>query len=342
MTTIQAANLPSRVRVWRLSMTLLVITCALFIIGMSVGSTGIKPFLFNTGDTGAWQIIFDIRLPRTFVAWLAGALFGLAGAIAQGLFRNPLADPYLLGSASGATLGVALSLILLSTSLYAENWFMRIGITSAAFFGALAGVLITIFLAKGFQHTFRLLLAGVIVGVILGALGSFFSIMNPEILQAMQAFMLGTTSFAGWSACLIMSIALIFSCVLAWSLGKALDALALGELTALSLGIDLNLARAIFIFILALATGTAVSQVGIIAFVGLAAPHLVRSQTNVTHHTLLLLSSGVGGSLLLAADILARALIAPQELPVGLLTAILGGSYLLWLMHAKQAVSRYK
>jgi iron complex transport system permease protein len=225
---------------------------------------------------------------------------------------------------------------MLSTTLFTENWLQRLGITSIAFIGALAGVVITVILARGFQHTFRLLLAGVIVGVILAAISSFFAIMHPEILPAMQAFMLGTTSFAGWSACLLMSVVLITCCLVAWTLSKALDALTLGELTAISLGLRLNFARGILIVVLALATGAAVSQVGLIAFVGLAAPHLVRSLIKVVHRTLLIYSTLIGGILLLGADILARALIAPQELPVGLLTAILGGSYLLWLMHAGQ------
>ena len=323
-------------QIQRLTYVVIILTLVLFLLGMSVGSTGFTMIWPPSSDSSVLQIMWDIRLPRTLAAWLAGALLGLAGAIAQGLFRNPLADPYLLGSASGATLGVALSLVMLSTTLFTENWLQRLGITSIAFIGALAGVVITVILARGFQHTFRLLLAGVIVGVILAAISSFFAIMHPEILPAMQAFMLGTTSFAGWSACQLMSVVLITCCLVAWSLSKALDALTLGELTAISLGMRLNFARGILVVVLALATGAAVSQVGLIAFVGLAAPHLARSLIKVVHRTLLIYSTLIGGILLLGADILARALIAPQELPVGLLTAILGGSYLLWLMHAGQ------
>jgi len=325
-----------RSQIQRLTYAVIILTLVLFLLGMSVGSTGFTMIWPPSSDSSALQIMWDIRLPRTLAAWLAGALLGLAGAIAQGLFRNPLADPYLLGSASGATLGVALSLVMLSTTLFTENWLQRLGITSIAFIGALASVVITVILARGFQHTFRLLLAGVIVGMILAAISSFFAIMHPEILPAMQTFMLGTTSFAEWSACLLMSVVLITCCLVAWSLSKALDALTLGELTAISLGLRLNFARGILIVVLALATGAAVSQVGLIAFVGLAAPHLARSLIKVVHRTLLIYSTLIGGILLLGADILARALIAPQELPVGLLTAILGGSYLLWLMHAGQ------
>jgi len=125
--------------------------------------------------------------------------------------------------------------------------------------------------------------------------------------------------------------------VAAWLLARVLDGLSLGDATALSLGLPVAPMRAALVAVLALATGTAVAQTGLIAFVGLAAPHLVRSVVKTTHGPLMLLASLVGGVLLLAADILARGLIAPQELPVGVLTAVLGGGYLLWLMHRGRA-----
>ncbi|RZJ27016.1 MAG: iron ABC transporter permease, partial [Haliea sp.] len=270
---------------------------------------------------------------RTAGAWLAGALLGLAGAVAQGLFRNPLADPYLLGSASGASLGVALAMALFGVSQLATHWLARIGLTGAAFVGAVLAVLLTLLLAKGVQHTLRLLLAGVIVGVVLGALSSLVLLMTPDIMQAMQAFMLGSTAFVGWTACAVMAGAFAASLLAAWMMSHVLDGLALGEATAQSLGLKLPQMRAALVAVLALATGTAVAQTGLIAFVGLAAPHLVRSVVKTTHGRLILLASLMGAVLLMAADILARWLVAPQELPVGVLTAVLGGGYLLWLMH---------
>src|SRR5665811_516385 len=115
-----------------------------------------------------------------------------AGAVAQGLFRNPLADPYLLGSASGASLGVALALVFFGVSPLATHWLVRLGLTGAAFAGAVVAVLLTLVLAQGVQHTLRLLLAGVIVGVVLGAMTSLVMLMNPDVMQSMQAFMLGS------------------------------------------------------------------------------------------------------------------------------------------------------
>lgn len=321
-----------RVAAW-LALGLLLSSVALLFLGASVGSTGFESVLLAWSDPVAQQIVWDIRLPRTLGAWGAGALLGLAGAVAQGLFRNPLADPYLLGSASGASLGVALSLALFGVSPFATQWLVRLGLTGAAFAGAVLAVLLTLLLAKGVQHTLRLLLAGVIVGVVLGALVSLILLTVPEVMQAMQAFMLGSTGFVGWTACALMVVVWAGCMVVAWMLSHALDGLSLGEATAASLGLPLPQMRAALVAVLALATGTAVAQTGLIAFVGLAAPHLVRSVAKTTHGRLIALSSLMGSVLLMAADMLARWLIAPQELPVGVLTAVLGGGYLLWLMH---------
>ncbi len=317
--------------------TLVALSLVIVIIGAGVGSTGFESVIAARTDPVAWQIVWDIRLPRTLGAWVAGALLGLAGAVAQGLFRNPLADPFLLGSASGAALGVALALALFGVSPFATQWLVRLGLTGAAFIGAVGGVLLTLALAKGVLHTLRLLLAGVIVGVVLGAARELVTLAAPDILQAMQAFTLGSTGFVGWSSLGVMAAVLAPMLAIAWALGRGLDGLALGESTAASLGLPLAAMRAALVGVLALATGAAVAQTGLIAFVGLAAPHLVRSIARTTHGNLVVLSALMGGALLMAADVLARWVIAPQELPVGVLTAVLGGSYLLWLMHRRKA-----
>jgi iron complex transport system permease protein len=331
---------------------------ALTALGVCVGSTGLEnllgPLLNTTLDPEqtamAQQIVWDIRLPRTVGAWAAGALLGLAGAVAQGLFRNPLADPYLLGSASGASLGVALALAALgggagmlgggnmmnggvAVSVFSSSVWVRLGLTGAAFVGAVLAVMLTLALSRGVGHTLRLLLAGVVVGVVLGAMTHLVLLFSPDSLQAMQAFMLGSTAFVGWTSAALMAGVWAVCVVAAWLLARVLDGLSLGDATAISLGLPVAPMRAALVAVLALATGTAVAQTGLIAFVGLAAPHLVRSIVKTTHGHLMLLSSLVGGVLLMAADTLARGLLAPQELPVGVLTAVLGGGYLLWLMH---------
>ena len=310
---------------------LLVASAALLALGIVVGSTG----LAWAQDDISRQIIWDIRLPRSLGAWLAGALLGLAGAIAQGLFRNPLADPYLLGSAGGAGLGVALLLSAAGNTL-AGTWLMQLGLTGAAFVGTIAGVLMTLMLARGVEHTLRLLLAGVVVGFVLLAIMNLVMLMKADFMREMQAFMLGTTGLLGWRSAALMAAALLLSLGVALGGSRALDALTLGEATARSLGVRLGLMRVALIGAFALSTGTAVAQAGMIAFVGLVAPHLMRHHCPTTHGRLLLLSASAGGALLLAADLLARGLFAPQELPVGIVTAILGGIYLLWLMNRRQ------
>jgi iron complex transport system permease protein len=317
---------------------ILFVLCALGIaLGSAVGSTGFESWREAMHDDTAWQIVWDIRLPRSVGACVAGALLGLAGAVAQGLFRNPLADPYLLGSASGASLGVAVTLALLGGHPFATEFLVRLGLTGAAFVGAALSVLLTLLLARGAQHTMRLLLAGVIVGVVFGAVASLITLMRPDVMQAMQGFLLGSTSFIGWTSCMLMLGVLLGCLVLSFALGRVLDALSLGESTALSLGLPLSSMRLALVCVLALATGTAVAQTGLVAFVGLAAPHLVRSLLKIQHQWMVLLSSLMGGVLLLAADLLARLLLSPQEMPVGVLTAVLGGGYLLWLMYRSQS-----
>ena len=301
--------------------------------GTTVGSQGVEMWWLGAPDPVVQQIVWDIRLPRSLGAWLGGALLGLAGAIAQGLFRNPLADPYLLGSASGASLGVSLCVSLLGGSVTSLGLWPRLGMTGAAFVGAVLAVMLTLSLARGVQQTLRLLLAGVVVGVVLGSMTSLVALMSPQVMQAMQGFLLGSTSFIGWSACALMALALGVCLTGSWALCRVLDALTLGESTALSLGVPLPQARLLLVGLLSLATGAAVAQMGLVAFVGLAAPHAVRSLVRCTHGGVLVLSALMGAALLLMADVLARSLLAPQEMPVGVLTAVLGGGYLLWRMN---------
>lgn len=309
-------------------------TAALLALGVMVGSMGWEPLRDESG--AGLTILWDIRLPRTVGAWTAGALLGLAGAIAQGLFRNPLADPYLLGSATGAAFGVALLLMALGAAPAAfTGWGARIGMTGAAFVGALAAVAVTLALARGVQQTARLLLAGVIVGMVFGALATLAMFLAPELLRSMQAFLLGSTGFLGWPATSVLAVTLILAALVSVPCSRALDALALGETTAASLGVALGPVRLLLVAVVALATGAAVAHVGLVAFIGLMAPHLVRALCKPTHRWLLPLSALAGGVLLLAADVLARWLLAPRELPVGVVTAVLGGGYLLALMQGR-------
>lgn len=304
---------------------LLVLSIILLALGTILGSTGIS-WNFSRADDA---VLWDIRIPRSLGAYIAGALLGLAGGIAQSLFRNPLADPYLLGSASGALLGVA---SILSFTYVGSSWLNLIGLNGGAFIGALFGVLASLLLAGGYQNSLRLLLSGVVISVILGAANSLFTFIRPDLFQSIQAFMLGNTTLLSWSAVKTMGIVYVVCLMPTLLFSPALDALSLGENTARTLGLPLDQLRLIFICILALATGCAVAQTGLVAFVGLAAPHLVRRFSGGHQRWQLLFSSMSGGILLVSSDLLARTLFAPIEIPVGIVTAVLGGIYLLAML----------
>ncbi len=324
----------------RPALTLALAGVLLGLLSLAAGSEGLSwaAWQADLRSDQAALLIGEIRAPRGLGAWAVGALLGLAGAVAQGLFRNPLADPYLLGAASGASLGVVLVLVAGSAAGAAlgfndGGWAGHLGIASAAFGGALAGVGLTLLLAGGAAHSLRLLLAGVVVGVLLGAVSDLLITLAPQALRGRQAFLLGSTAHLGWAGLPLLAAGLALAVPVAMRLARVLDALTLGEETAASLGLALAQWRAALVALLALCTGLAVAQAGLIAFVGLVAPHLVRRVAPSGHAALLGHSALAGGALLLGADLLARALLAPRELPVGVVTAVLGGGYLLWLLH---------
>jgi iron complex transport system permease protein len=308
------------------ALALLALSVMLLVLGSLSGSTGWH-FSSDLNDVVLWTI----RVPRSLGAWCAGALLGLAGAVAQGLFRNPLADPFLLGSSSGAALGVTATWVALgSAPVGALPWLTSLGLTGAAFLGAWSAVVLSVVLARGVQHSLRLLLGGVVVSVVLGSATSLIGLWWPHVLAATQGFMLGNTGLLSWRGVGLLGACWLLALLAAWAASRVLDGLSLGDDTAQSLGLPLTPARWLLIAVIALCSGAAVAQTGLIAFIGLAAPHVVRSWRLSTHRHVLFLSSLAGGVLLLAADVVARVLMAPQELPVGLLTALVGGGYLLW------------
>jgi iron complex transport system permease protein len=247
------------------------------VLGSAVGSLGWEP-LWNQAEAAS-TIVWDIRLPRSLGAWLAGALLGLAGAVAQGLFRNPLADPLPDGqrhrrgvrrrrAAGGRGRGARHGLGLAGAP----------GPGRRGFVGAVLAVRVTLGLARGVQHTLRLLLAGVIVGVVFGALAALVMFWAPEVMRAMQAFLLGTTGFLGWDGTGLL--ALVFAIVLVrwrWPAAPRWTRWRSAKPRPLSLGIPLRRRARAAGGVIALATGAAVAQVGLVAFVGLVAPHLVRA-----------------------------------------------------------------
>jgi iron complex transport system permease protein len=308
----------------------LLLTLASLVVGTSSVRTSIGWILSpaTPSDTVLWQI----RLPRAIGAWFAGALLGLGGAIAQGLFRNPLAEPYLLGSATGAALGVTVSLLAADASLTSLAWAGTLGVTGAAFLGACAAIALTLTLSRGVLQTATLLLAGIVVAFLLGAVTTLLLLRSPDTWRAMQSFLLGSTGFLSWRSTSLLVVAFAICVVPTVLLSRGLDALSLGEETAQSLGVSLPAMRVALLTLLSLATATTVGQVGIVGFVGLVAPHLVRESIHVTQRQLLIAAPVCGGALLQSADLVSRWVTRPAELPVGIVTACLGGSYLVFLL----------
>jgi len=323
----------------RLALNLALMLPVLGVMSLLVGSQGWEPLTQAwAGDAVHTSILLDIRLPRTLGVVALGLLLGLGGALAQGLFRNPLADPYLLGSGSGAALAVTL-VAAASAGASVTGWttqpLLRLGVMGAAFLGALGGVALTLLLSRGAQHTHRLLLAGLVVGVVLGALTDLVSTFVPDAWRQRQSLLLGNTQLINGPAAWSLWATAVAGLALSMALSRVLDALTLGEEAGASLGLPLSRVRLLLVGVMAACTAVAVSQAGLILFVALVGPHIVRHLRPCGHAFLLPASAAMGAVLLLTADIGSRWVLAPQELPVGVVTGVGGGLYLLALLHRR-------
>jgi iron complex transport system permease protein len=231
-------------------------------------------------------------------------------------------------------LGVALALVVMATVVPtgASALVAGLGLSTMAFAGALVGVLLSLALGGGPRRPMTLLVAGIAVGVVLGAAREALTLVTPQALRAMQGFMLGSVAFIDVGGVVQLGVAvLVVGVAVAW-LASSLDAMVLGDDTARSLGVSVHQVRGAAIGLMALATGVAVAQAGLIAFVGLAAPHMARRLGQVRHRSHLPMAAAMGGLLLLLADLLARGVTPPLEWPVGLVTALIGGVYLLLVL----------
>lgn len=287
------------------------------------------------GDTlaGSEVIVWQMRLPRVLTAALVGGALALAGAIYQGVFRNPLADPYLLGTASGAGFGATLVAALAgSTPLLA-----RLGAPVTAFVFGLATVLLVAALARDGASlpTVRLILAGVVVGSIFTAATSFLMVVSREQAAGMLARLLGGFGFSGWPDVWVMLAFTLPALLLAGAFARALDLLQLGEEGAALLGLPVEAVKYLMLGVATLTTAAAVSAAGIIGFVGLIVPHAVRLAVGPGHRRLLPLALLWGSGFMVLADLLARSVIGPVEVPVGIITAIVGGPFFLLLLKGR-------
>ncbi len=275
-------------------------------------------------------ILFQIRLPHTALVAITGAALAGSGAAYQGLFRNPLADPYLIGVASGAGLGAVLAMAL-QTSI-GGVWLFAVPL--AAFAASLLTVAAVYLLARtgGFIPTTTLILSGVAVGSFATALTSFLMLRSQGELRRAIAWLLGGSSASGWQPVLIALPYVLLSLAVLSLSGHMLNVLQFGDEQAHQLGLPVERAKGILILSASLATAAAVSFSGIIGFVGLIIPHLVRLLWGSDYRRLIPLSILGGATLLLLADLLARVVLAPEQLPVGIVTALAGAPFFLWVL----------
>ncbi len=275
-------------------------------------------------------IIFALRLPRTILIGMTGASLAGSGAAYQGLFRNPLADPYLIGVASGAGLGAVLAMSI--------KWpYTTIGLLAvpiAAFITAMLTILIVYQLAKVDKTvpTTNLILAGVAVSSLATAITSFMMINASGEIRRSLVWLLGGAAMSGWKPVLAMLPYVIVGVGGLLVTGHSLNVMQFGDEQAAQLGLPVEKVRIFIIIISSLTTAAAVSFAGIIGFVGLMVPHLVRMLWGGDYKKIIPLSIINGASLILVADILARILMAPQELPVGIITALCGAPFFLWIL----------
>jgi len=282
-----------------------------------------------TPGEGVAAIVLQLRLPRSLLALLVGAGLGVAGAIMQALFRNPMAEPYLLGVSSGAALGASLGFLF-----GIEVHFLGLSsLPVLAFLGA-GGVATFIYVlgggGKGAGMT-TLLLAGIAVGSFVTALNALMMIMMREELRGLIFWLMGGFSLRGWDEVGMMLPYVVVGLFLAIFFSRELNALLLGDEGAMQLGVNVERVRRILLAAATLLAAAAVSVGGIIGFVGLVVPHMARPFTGSNHRVLLPACAVLGAATLLLSDVLARGL-GPQEIPVGIITAMLGTPFFLWIL----------
>ena len=298
--------------------------------------------LWGSAERGAAELVFfNIRLPRLVLAVAAGASLGLAGALMQGLFRNPLADPGLIGVSSGAALAAAFAIVVASVwwpdvPLALGTWPLIL----MAFGGGLVvtALIYALALGEGGTRVGIMLLAGIAINALAGAgIGLLSYIATDEQLRNLQFWMLGSLGGAHWEAVTVVGLIALACALLAHGLARPLNALALGEAQAVMLGVPIERLKLGCVLLTALAVGAVTATAGIIGFIGLVAPHMVRLLAGPDHRWVLPGSALLGAILVLLADAWARTVIAPAELPLGIITALVGVPFFLLLLRSAHA-----
>ncbi len=311
------------------------------LLALAVGSVSLSMVelggtIVGAESNRASMIVSQIRLPRVILAGLVGAMLGISGAAMQGMFRNPLADPSLIGVTAGAALGASLVIALSGTWLAGFGGLTLVSL--GAFIGGIAAVIVVYRLANSDSGTSvaTMLLAGIAITALAGAMGNVLELYSSnEVLRRISLWRMGGLDGANYQR--VIAAAVIATLVLATlpRFATALNALLLGESEARYLGIDVQLTKSCIIVLVALAVGASVALAGTIAFVGLIVPHIVRLLIGPDHKYLLPASALAGAILLVLADALARTIAAPTELPVGIVTACIGVPFFISLLRRR-------
>jgi iron complex transport system permease protein len=325
---------------WRITLFVGIVLSFVLLLGVSFGPISLDfmkilrtLFGLDGGLQDEEKILFlQLRLPRVLLAALVGAALATSGAVYQTVFRNPLADPYLLGAAAGAGLGATLALTGGTQSFHAA-------LPLFAFLGGVLAVAATFMISgKAFADPATLLLSGIAIGSFATAVQTYLQQRNSEVLRPVYSWILGQLTVADWDVVKWASIYIVIALFILIRMSRLLDGLLLSDEEAFSLGISPNKVRIIAIGAATLATATAVSASGLIGFVGIVVPHLVRGLTKRATNRALFTVALSGAAFLVLADLGARTLLSPAELPIGVITAFVGAPFLLFVLRAKRAL----
>lgn len=333
-----------RLEVWLLVLAILLLVA--MTAGVALGSVKVEPFdvwrialhkLFGAYAATDFpvqhqQIVWQVRAPRVAMAVLVGAGLATVGVIMQAMVRNPLADPYMLGVSSGASVG--------AVTVLAWGSFAAAGvyaISAGAFVGALMATTAVYWLARTrgrVQASTRLILSGVAVGYFLTGLTSLITLTSGQrdLAGALMTWTLGSLAGSQWDSLALPAVALVAGLIWLFSHAQSLNALMLGDETAATLGVDTHVLRRALFVAVSLLTGVMVAASGAIGFVGLVVPHVTRMLVGSDHRRVLPLAALLGALFLVTVDILARVLFAPMEVPVGVITALIGGPFFVWML----------
>ncbi len=331
-----------RARTRLIAIALAALSAAAALVAMGLGAARLSPgevlravgaALTGQGASGtAYTIVMNVRLPRVLISYVVGAALAVCGACMQGLFRNPMADPHLLGVSSGAALGVAVATLTGAGALRALTG-------TFAFAFAIGTVIVVLVLSRvrGRVSTMSLLLAGIAVSSLLSAITSGLMIVNREHMDEVYMWTMGSFTASDWDKFAYAAPVMLLGILGIMAFARDLNAMLMGEQEARQLGVQVRRVRIVLLGLCTLVTAMAVSVSGVIGFVGLMVPHGLRLICGPDHRSLLPLSVLAGGLYLLIMDTLARTVMMPIEIPIGVLTALVGGPFFLYLMRRRNA-----